>query len=357
MAVNRTSYRNSVARSLHFYAKQSCKSRFYKCILLSRIPESRKENFKLSVLDQYCTIREAKLVNKTDKLMMMGLALSCGPETGKMCPRRFFSTNFMKCMAGHSHWANIKFKKMHKDAERSKVFGKLSLEIITAVRENGPDQMSNSKLDGIISRAKAAKMPKDSIEAAIKSALRAGNEAGVQMLMEVRGPGRCGLLLDILSPNLKRTRPELKTILKKYGGVPSEEGSVSFMFQHKGLVTVEATNEKATDKSEVEDAAILSGAENFYFDEDDEGKKVIRFVCGPLEVRSLQDALSSEHGFTVVAANEEQIAKDLIELDENHMTQADKLIDHLSSHPDVMRIFDNIKHYPSSTFKIDQLSI
>ena len=132
MAANRTALcRKYVSRSLHLHTNQSCKIRSYKCILLSRISEIGKENLKLNLLDKYCATRDKKVLNKMGNFMT---GLNYGIEAGKIFPRRFFSTNFMRCMAGHSHWANIKFKKMHKDAERSKIFGKLSLEIITAVR-------------------------------------------------------------------------------------------------------------------------------------------------------------------------------------------------------------------------------
>ena len=133
MAANRTALlcRNSVGNSLHLCTKQSCKIRPWKFISLPRISETGKENLNLNLLDKYWATNDAKLLNKMGNFMT---GLSYGTEAGKMFPRRFFSTNFMKCMAGHSHWANIKFKKMHKDAERSKIFGKLSLEIITAVR-------------------------------------------------------------------------------------------------------------------------------------------------------------------------------------------------------------------------------
>eukprot|EP00794_Sanderia_malayensis_P003418 gene3418-3909_t len=263
---------------------------------------------------------------------------------------------FIRFLAGHSHWANIKFKKMHKDVEKSKMFGKLSLEIITAVRENGPEPATNSKLDSIISRAKAAKMPKDSIESAIKSALRAGSEARSQMLFEVRGPGKCGIILDILSPSIMRSRAEIKSLLKKHGGTLGAEGSVSFMFQHKGVVTVEGCQSNGINESEVEEAAILSGAENFYFDSDEDQKPVIRFICDPMEVKSVAEAVMTEHSFKTIGATQEYIAVNLIELKEDAMTQADKLIDHLSNHPDVMRVFDNITHYPSTTLKLDPTS-
>jgi len=273
---------------------------------------------------------------------------------GTLQQSKSFSTNTLQCMAGHSHWANIKFKKMHKDVERSKRFGKLALEIISAVKENGPDPLSNSKLEGIISRAKAVKMPKDSIESAIKSALRAGSEAQTQLVLEVRGPGRCGLLLDILTANLKRTKPEIITILKKNSGLLSEGGSVSFMFQHKGVVTIESSSDSAQSNSMAEDMAILCGAEDFFFDKSEDGESLLRFICSPLDLGKVKESLTRDHNVTILSANEERIAVKLADLDENQVAQADRLIDLLNAHPDVMRIFDNIKYYPSPTLKRDE---
>lgn len=259
--------------------------------------------------------------------------------------------------AGHSKWSNIKFKKMIIDNARAKVFGKMSLEIIQAVKENGPDPSHNSKLDGLILKAKSMSMPKDKIETSIKNALRNSTEKRSKLLLQARGPGKCGLLLDVLTPNAARSKHEIKGILKKNEVTYIEDGSVLFMFEHKGVVAVDggSLSESETEgviKEMAEEIAIMIEAENVLFDDND-GRKVIQFICEPMEVIHLRKQLQSEYSNLIIqSADVQYLAKTLIGLPDELMHKTDKLINTINEHPDVLNVYDNVIGYPSSTIKL-----
>jgi len=135
---------------------------------------------------------------------------------------------------GHSKWQNIKYKKAHIDFARSKEFGKLSMEIITAVRESGVDVKFNHRLEGLIDKAKSISMPKEKIESAIKSGAGTKDNPHGASLLEIKGPGGCGLIVQILTSNKVKTKNEMNTILRKNGGSFKDGGSVAFQYDHKG---------------------------------------------------------------------------------------------------------------------------
>ncbi|XP_057293816.1 probable transcriptional regulatory protein TTE1135 isoform X2 [Hydractinia symbiolongicarpus] len=259
--------------------------------------------------------------------------------------------------AGHSKWSNIKFKKMIIDNARAKVFGKMSLEIIQAVKENGADPSHNSKLDGLILKAKSISMPKDKIETSIKNALRNSTEKRSKLLLQARGPGKCGLLLDVLTPNAARSKHEIKGILKKNEVTYIEDGSVLFMFEHKGVVAVDGDSLSKSEtegviKEMAEEIAIMIEAENVLF-ADNDGRKVFQFICEPMEVIRLQKQLQSEYSNLIIqSADVQYLAKTLIGLPDELMHKTDKLINTINEHPDVLNVYDNVIGYPSSTIKL-----
>lgn len=269
-------------------------------------------------------------------------------------------SNQQKRFAGHSKWANIKFKKMHKDNARAKLFGQLSREIIQSVKEKGSDSAYNPKLEALILKAKSSSMPKDKIETSIKNALRNSDEKNTQSLYQARGPLKCGLMIDVLTPNVVRTKHEIKGILKKNEATFITDGSVAFMFDHKGVVTVKDTFSAVTeDEDEVfdklEEIAIEIGAESVHFNYNFPlDKKVVQFLCMPLEVHTLRKAIEKDFiQLEMLSADVQYLPNTLIEMDENNIQQADRLIDIINAHPDVLNVYDNIKGYGSSTIKLD----
>ena len=141
-------------------------------------------------------------------------------------------------------WANIKHKKAKTDAQKGKVYTKFSKLIIVAVREGGPDPNGNSRLKDIIEKAKEANMPNDNIIRAIKRGsgeLDGGNYE--EIMYEGYGPGGVAILLDVMTDNRNRTAGDLRHLFDKYGGNLGETGCVSWMFEKKGLIIIEKTEE------------------------------------------------------------------------------------------------------------------
>ncbi|KAK3733783.1 hypothetical protein QZH41_015106 [Actinostola sp. cb2023] len=268
----------------------------------------------------------------------------------------------LKRMAGHSHWANIKFKKSNIDVARSKMFGRLAVEMITAVREGGAEK--NPRLDNIVTRAKAVSMPKASIENAIKSGLGNKDNPLSQILLEARGPGACGLLIDILTTNKVKAKIDMNTILKRNGGTMKDGGTVQFQYESKGVVTVDDflhTDQSNTENypeqnmvEKAEEIAIEAGAEDVYFTQLEDSKRVIKFVCPFQEMKNLSEDITSfiQTNSVIHSTGLEYYPTLLTTLSENQMDRADRLIDLILNHSDVIRVYDNIKDYPSSTCKL-----
>ena len=143
-------------------------------------------------------------------------------------------------MSGHSKWSSIKRKKAVIDAKRGKIFTKLIREITIAARDGGGDEESNPRLRQAIINAKAANMPQDNMQRAIKKGT--GELEGVQYeesTLEGYGPEGVAIFMDILSDNRKRTVAEVRHLMAKYGGNLGENGSVSWMFEKKGQIVLD----------------------------------------------------------------------------------------------------------------------
>ncbi|KAJ7371285.1 hypothetical protein OS493_026929 [Desmophyllum pertusum] len=264
---------------------------------------------------------------------------------------------------GHSQWQNRKFKKADIDFARSKEFGKLSIEMITAVRESGADVRSNSRLEKLIERARSISMPKINIENAIKTGTGTKGNPYEASLLEVKGPGGCGLLVQLLTANKIKTKCELNTILRKNGGLFKDGGSLTFHYDHKGMITVEDfiftedkhkspdyPDDESIDKAE--EVAIECGAENLFFCESENGVKHIKFICAVEDTKQVHDDLSAKFPNRVLLSELEYIPRTLVSLSDEPLQQAEKLIDTLEEHLDVMRVYDNIEQYPSTTCKL-----
>src|SRR5215471_7479566 len=163
-------------------------------------------------------------------------------------------------MSGHSKWATIKHKKGAADAKRGRLFTKLIKEITMAARLGGGDPGGNPRLRKAIDDAKAVNMPADNIKRAVQRGT--GELPGVsyeEITFEGYGPGGAAVLIEAMTDNKNRTLPEIRTIFSKNGGNLGESGSVRFLFQKKGLITIE--KDKATE-DQVMEAAIEAGAEH-----------------------------------------------------------------------------------------------
>ena len=238
-------------------------------------------------------------------------------------------------MSGHSKWASIKHKKAAVDARRGKVFTKLIKEITIAVRVGGKDPDANSRLRTAILTAKAANMPQENIQRAIKKG--SGELPGVayeEAFYEGYGPGGIAVLLNILTDNKNRTAPEIKKLLSDHGGSMGGAGSVQWMFQQWGMLRVV----KSQIKSAFEDfemQMIEAGAEDIFPDTE---KIEIRTKVENLQkvVQRLK-ALGTEPESTWL----EWMAKDKVPVDAEVTEKLQNLFVDLEEHDDVEDYFTN----------------
>ncbi|MFO7152967.1 MAG: YebC/PmpR family DNA-binding transcriptional regulator [Bacillota bacterium] len=237
-------------------------------------------------------------------------------------------------MSGHSKWANIKHKKAKMDAQKGKLYTKLSKMIIVAVREGGPDPETNSKLRDIIEKAKEANMPNENIMRAIK---RGSGELGganlEEALYEGYGPGGAAILLEVMTDNRNRTAAELRHIFDKYGGNLGEAGCVAWMFEKKGLLIVEKNEE--TNAEDIMMLAIEAGSDDVEEQEDS-----IEIVTSPEKFESVKEALL-ENNVRLSSGEITYIPKTTLTLSGKDSEMMDKLLEALDDHDDVQNVYTN----------------
>lgn len=237
-------------------------------------------------------------------------------------------------MSGHSKWANIKHKKAKMDAQKGKLYTKLSKMIIVAVREGGPDPETNSKLRDIIEKAKEANIPNENIMRAIK---RGSGELGganlEEALYEGYGPGGAAILLEVMTDNRNRTAAELRHIFDKYGGNLGEAGCVAWMFEKKGLLIVEKNEE--TNAEDIMMLAIEAGSDDVEEQEDS-----IEIVTSPEKFESVKEALL-ENNVRLSSGEITYIPKTTLTLSGKDSEMMDKLLEALDDHDDVQNVYTN----------------
>ncbi len=191
-------------------------------------------------------------------------------------------------MAGHSKWANIQHRKGRQDAMRAKLFSKLSKEITVAAKMGDPDPEKNPRLRLAVREARAASMPKDNIERAIKKA--SGGDAAdyEEIRYEGYGPGGVAIIVEAMTDNRNRTASSVRSIFAKHGGNLGETGSVGFMFERKGEIRYPVGS---FDLEHVFEAALAAGAEDV--EEVDEGYII---TTADTELASVVSALEAELG-------------------------------------------------------------
>ena len=236
-------------------------------------------------------------------------------------------------MSGHSKWARIKHKKAALDAQRGRAFTKVIREISTAARMGGGDQASNPRLRSAVLAAKAANMPADNIERAIKKGT--GDLPGVtyeETTYEAVGSGGAALIIETLSDNKNRTVAEIRHMLSRHGGRLADVGSVSWMFETRGLITVDG--EKWTEDQLLE-LVLEAGAEDL---QPDEG--VFLITTAPNTLDRVKEALASQ-GVTCDTAEVAKVPKTYVPVTGRDAAQLLKLIGSLEEHDDVQRVWAN----------------
>jgi len=197
-------------------------------------------------------------------------------------------------MSGHSHWAGIKYKKAAADAKRGKIWSKLARMIIVAAKTGGGDPAANLSLRYAIDKAKAANMPKDTIEKAIKRGTGEIEGASYEeVLYEGYGPAGVAIMVEALTDNRNRTTPEVKRLFERHGGSLGTSGCVNWMFSKKGLITV---NTAETDEEQLFEIALNAGADDMQ-----NTGNVYEITCDPAAYEKLKEALKEREIPTQVA--------------------------------------------------------
>lgn len=239
-------------------------------------------------------------------------------------------------MAGHSKWANIRRKKAVVDAARSKIWTKIIREINVSAREGGGDASGNPRLSMAIDQAKSANMPKDTIERAIKKGL--GDEKGaasyVELCYEGYGPGGIAYMVEATSDNVNRTAGEIRHAFSKFGAGLGTTGSVSYLFERKGLITIKA---EGVDEETLTLAAIEAGAEDIRTEEDLFEISTLREDLF-LVRKSLEDA-----GYSITGAELQFVPGTMVNVDEETALANFRLMERLEENDDVANVFNNLE--------------
>jgi len=235
-------------------------------------------------------------------------------------------------MAGHSQFKNIMFRKGKQDKERSKIFARLSREITVAAKSGLPDPAHNPRLRTAIIAAKAESMPKDNIERAIQKAVGGTGENYDEIRYEGRGPGGVALIVEAMTDNRNRTSADVRAAFSKYGGQMGETGSVSFMFDHVGVITYPA--DKGSE-DEMLEAALEAGADECVSNEDSH-----EFITSLENFAAVRDALEEKLGAPASAAITWRPQNTVAVADDAGETLM-KLVDVLDDHDDVQNVYGN----------------
>ena len=237
-------------------------------------------------------------------------------------------------MSGHSHWAGIKHKKAVVDAKRGKAWSKLARMIIVAAKTGGGDPATNLSLRYAIDKAKAANMPKDTIEKAIKKGT--GELEGVnfeEVLYEGYGPSGVAIMVEALTDNRNRTTPEIKRIFEKHGGSLGTSGSVAWMFNKKGLITAGSAE---TDEDELLEIALAAGADDM-----ENTGKVFEITCEPDAYEELKKTLT-EKEIPMQVTEISMVPQNMVPVsDAETAKKIIALMEALEDHDDVQNTFSN----------------
>ena len=236
-------------------------------------------------------------------------------------------------MAGHSKWAQIKRKKAVVDAKRGQVFTKIIKEITVAARLGGGDEDANPRLRQAVLSAKAANMPADNVKRAVQKGT--GELPGIsyeEAMFEGYGPGGVAIMVEVTTDNRKRTVAELRHLIIKHGGNLGETGCVAWMFNKKGLITVEKNDDN--DESLLD--SILNGGGDDFSDEDD----VYVVESTPDKMISVREQLEAD-GFSVILSEIMLTPQNSVSVEGETAKKVIQLLEVLEDHDDVQKVSAN----------------
>lgn len=235
-------------------------------------------------------------------------------------------------MSGHSKWVNIRLRKGAQDAKRGKIFTKAAKEIILAAKAGG-DPESNGRLRSAIASARAVNLPKDKIMAAIRKGT--GEDTGgdyTEMFYEGYGPGGIAIIVETATDNKNRTVAEVRHLFSKYGGVLGDTGSVGWMFDRKGVITVDHA---AYDEEKIMELGLEAGADDII----DEGD-VWSIRTTMADYTAVREALEAK-GVTIMEASLAMIPQNLTPVDAELGRKVMRLLDALDDFDDVQNVYTN----------------
>jgi YebC/PmpR family DNA-binding regulatory protein len=243
-------------------------------------------------------------------------------------------------MSGHSHAKTVRKKKETDAKKRGQIFSKMARLIQVAVRQGGPNPETNSKLRMAIELAKAYNVPSENIERAIKRATgEIEGEKLEEISIEALGPDGIALIIEGITDNKNRTLSEIKNVLTRFNGKLASEGSVKWMFERKGCITVnlKSQNSNLKTKEELELIAIDAGAEDLYWYDDN-----LDIYCEVKDLEKVKEKLK-EKGVKIDSATLDWKPKEMIDLDEKKKQNCLRLFEALDELDSVQEIFSNLK--------------
>ena len=238
-------------------------------------------------------------------------------------------------MSGHSKWSTIKRKKGANDAQRGKIFTKISREIIVAVKAGGPDPDNNSRLKDIIAKARANNMPNDNVNRTIKKAAGAGNTDNYEgITYEGYGPGGVAVIVDALTDNRNRTAADMRHYFDKFGGNLGQTGCVGYLFDRKGVIVIE--EDTNVDEDTLTMDALEAGADDVNVQEG-----YFEIMTDPDSFHSVRDFLEGKN-YVLSSAEVSLIPQTTVDLtDESQVLMMGKLLEALEDNDDVQDVYHN----------------
>jgi YebC/PmpR family DNA-binding regulatory protein len=237
-------------------------------------------------------------------------------------------------MSGHNKWSKIKRQKGVEDAKRGNLYTKLTREIIMAARDGGGDLETNFKLRLAVQKARDSSMPKDNIERAIERG--AGGQEGVilqELTLEGYGPSGTAILAQTVSDNRNRTVQEIRNVFTRQGGTMGSAGSVAWLFDSKGIITI---NSEGLDVDEITLQAIDAGAEDVKIEDGS-----VEIYTRPNELELVKKALENKK-IVIASAELSMIPKTLVEVEDKAAIQTLKMLEKLEELDDVQKVYSNV---------------
>lgn len=237
-------------------------------------------------------------------------------------------------MSGHSKWANIKRRKEAVDNKKAKIYSKLGKEITVAVKQGGPDLNTNAKLRDVITKAKSNNMPNDNITRCIQKAAGSDNSSNYEEISyEGFGPSGVAIIVDAMTDNKNRAAADIRCIFDRNNGNMGQTGTVSYMFNKKGLIIIEKKD--GIDEDELMLEALEEGAEDFNVEDE-----YYEIISDPINFSKLNEAFESK-GYEIIEAGIKMLPTIKKELTDEEAEKFEKFIDKLEENDDVQDVWHN----------------